>query len=368
MRFAFTFILFFSFSNLFGQKFKAFIDSLRKKELNFLPIPSITVGPEVGVMYGIFLDYYYNTGGKKDSTTRPSLSFVDFQYSTKKQMNFEVFSSVYTKHEKYYFFIRAGYYDDFEQYWGETSPVLANDEYIRTRYKRYQAFGRLTKNLGNQHFLGVIYQYNKYFSFEFEETIYQEFIPQNPASNVLGTGLVYTIDKRNSQFSPTTGYYIDISALKMFDLTRATQGYYQYNLDIRKYFEHRRHVLANQFMVGTTSGEVPPFEKLRIGGPTLLRGLFKGQFRDNNLWVFQSEYRYELIPFLKLAYFASVGNTAPTLNSLFQQKMIFGHGAGLRFRINKSKKNLCQIGLCNHQLQYPGLLHPFGRCFLEGLS
>jgi hypothetical protein len=353
VKFTSTFIFLFSFSSLFGQKTKAFIDSLRKKELNFIPVPSLTIGPEVGVMYGIFIDYYYNAGGKKDSTTRPSLSFVDVQYSTKKQMNFEIFSSVYTKQEKYYFFIRAGYYDDFEQYWGETYPVLGKDEYISTRYKRYQAFGRLTKNLGNQHFLGVGYQYNKYFNFEFGETTFPAFIPQKPASNILGAGLVYTIDKRNSQFSPTEGHYVDFSAYKMFDLTKATRGYYQYNLDIRKYFEHRRHVLANQFVVGATSGEVPPFEKLRIGGPTVLRGLFKGQFRDNNLWVLQTEYRYELIPFIKVAYFASVGNTAPTLNSLFQQKILFGHGVGLRFRVNKGKEIYARLdyAITSHNTQ-----------------
>lgn len=358
-----SFFLIFSSSNLFGQRTKNFIDSLKKKEINLIPIPSITIGPEVGVMYGVFVDYYYNTSGKKDTTTRPSLSFIDFQYSTKKQMNAEIFTSVYTKHEKYYFFLRAGYFDDFEQYWGETSPVLEKDNYLSVRYKKYQVFGRLTKNLGNKHFVGLGYQYNKFFDFEITVNDFPDFVPKNPISNILGLGLIYNIDHRDSQFSPSKGHFLDFSAYKMFDLNKKNDGYYLYNLDLRKYFEVKKHVLANQFILGTALGEVPPFEKIKIGGPNIMRGLFKGQFRDNNLWTIQSEYRYGLFPALKLVYFASAGNTSPDLKSIFQQNVIFGHGLGLRLRLNKQKKIYCRLDVAKTNYNTQGFYLRLGDAF-----
>ena len=326
-----------------AQKIKPFLDSLKHKEFNILPLPSITVGPEIGIMYGFFVDYYYKLSKKDDTLTRPSVSFVSLQYSTKKQMNAELYTSAFTRKEKYYVLFKAGYYDDFEQYWGKTSPSLGNDDYIMARYKRYLLSGRIAKNIGQKHFLGLGYQYNTYYDVAFSKIALKEFVPAMPASSILGLGLVYNIDKRDNQFSPTKGYYADFTAYKMFDMSKKTSGYTQYNLDLRKYHEIKKHVVANQFVLGSQQGEVPIFEKQRIGGPMLMRGLFKGRFRDDNLWAIQSEYRYEVIPLVKLAAFASVGNTAPTFSSLFQQQIIVGYGAGLRLRVNKTKKIYAKI-------------------------
>jgi outer membrane protein assembly factor BamA len=321
-----------------AQKVKKLVNTLKEKELNVLPIPSITIGPEVGIMFGFFLDYYYKLGPKLDTTTRPSLSFVSFQQSTKKQTNVDIYSSTFTPGEKYYILLRAGYFDDFDQYWGTTKPSLPNEDFILTRFSKNTISGRTVKNLGNKHFLGLSFQYNKYFNVSFAETKFNEFIPPSPASNILGLGIVYNIDKRDNQFSPTKGYYVDILAQKMFDISGKTGGFMYYNLDLRKYFEKNRHVFANQIIIGSQQGDVPVFEKLRIGGPLIMRGMFRGRFRDDNLWAFQTEYRYRIIPQIKLAVFGSIGNTAPTFSSLLKQDLIMGYGTGIRIRINKSKK------------------------------
>lgn len=354
-----TLFLLFSKST-FAQKR---LDSLKNKELNVLPIPSVTIGPEVGVMFGFFVDYYYKLGPKKDTTTRPSLSYVSYQRSTKKQTNVEIYSSTFTPGEKYYVLFRVGYFDDFDQYWGNTKPSLANKDYIMTRFSRTTFSGRVVKNLGNQHFFGLGYQYNKYFDVSFAETNFKEIIPTSASSNVLGLGLVYNIDKRDNQFSPTKGYYVDIVAQKMFDVSKKTNGFMYYSLDVRKYFEYSKHVLANQVVVGSQQGDVPVFEKLRIGGPLVMRGMFKGRFRDDNLWAFQTEYRYRIIPHIKVAVFASIGNTAPTFSSLFKQDVIVGYGTGVRVRVNKSKKLYAKLDYARTNFNTSGFYLRLGDAF-----
>jgi hypothetical protein len=330
-------LTFFLPEDIFGQK-KWSIDSLLNKELNLVPVPSLVISPEVGVMYGLFVDYYYKTTPEEDTTTRPSLSFIDFQYSTRKQLNAELFMSAYTPYEKYYVFLRAGYFDELERYWGNTTPTLGNEDYLTIRYKRFQAFGRFSKNLGERQFVGLGYQYNRFFRSSIEETPFTDFIPNGTNSTIIGMGPVFTIDRRDNQFSPKRGMYLDLYSYSMFNLKANSFAYQIFNADFRKYREIKKHVLAAQLLLQSSAGEVPVMEKFRLGGPQVMRGLFKGQFRDDHLWALQGEYRYEIWPLIKVAGFGSIGNTSPTFTGLLSQKLVAGYGAGIRLRLNKSKQ------------------------------
>ncbi len=349
-------------NELFAQK-KWSLDSLMEKELNLVPIPSLVISPEVGVMYGMFVDYYYKTTPKTDTTTRPSLAFVDFQYSTRKQLNAEVFLSAYTRFEKYYIFLRGGYFDEIERYWGNTTPTLPNEDYVTINYRRFQVFGRVSKNLGERRFVGLGYQYNRFFDSEIPSTPFFDFIPAGTNSNIAGAGPVFTIDRRDNQFSPKKGMYFDLFSYTMFNLNPGGFSYQQFGADYRRYHEIKRHVLAGQLLLQSSAGELPVMEKFRLGGPQVMRGLFKGQFRDNHLWALQTEYRYEIWPLVKVAAFGSAGNTSPTFSGLLNQKLVVGFGAGLRLRLNKSKQVYGAIDYARTNLGTSGFYMKLGDAF-----
>jgi outer membrane protein assembly factor BamA len=215
---------------------------------------------------------------------------------------------------------------------------LPNDDYVTINYKRFQVFGRLSRNLGDRRFVGLGYQYNRYFSSEIEETPFTDFIPEGTNSHIAGAGPVFTIDRRDNQFSPREGMYLDFSSYSMFNLYNGGFAYQLFGADFRRFHHINRHVLAGQVLLQSSAGEVPVMEKFRLGGPQVMRGLFRGQFRDNHLWALQTEYRYEIFPLIKVAGFASAGNTSPSFGSLLNQKVVVGFGAGLRLRLNKSKQ------------------------------
>ncbi|MGR3811256.1 BamA/TamA family outer membrane protein [Jiulongibacter sp. NS-SX5] len=346
----------------FGQK-KWSIDSLLNKEFNLLPIPSVVISPEVGVMFGVFVDYYYKTTPDEDTTTRSSLSFIDVQYSTRRQLNTELFMSAYTPYEKYYVFFRAGYFDELERYWGTTTPTLPNEDFLNIHYQRFRVFGRLSRNLGKRRFAGLGYQYNRFFNSSVDEAPFDEIMPTGTNSTIIGGGPVFTIDKRDNQFSPKRGMYLDLYSYSMFDLKANKFAYQLINADFRKYKEVKKHVLAAQLLVQSSVGEVPIMEKFRLGGPKLVRGLFMGHFRDDHLWALQGEYRYELWPLIKVAGFASMGNTSPTFSSLLNQKVIAGYGAGLRLRINKSKQVYAAFDYARTSIGTDGFYMKLGDAF-----
>ncbi|HEX4957130.1 MAG TPA: BamA/TamA family outer membrane protein [Lacibacter sp.] len=321
--------------------FKRFnLDTLTNRNLRFLPLPSIIITPETGVKAGAFVDYFYKTKARDGKEVRPSLSWVQALYSTRRQFTAEAYTSTYTSLEKYYIFFRGGFISNYERYWGLTRPSFANDAYAEVTYNRFYAQSRIQRNLGNKFFTGVNFYFSDYSRNKFQVKEGNGTITPsgNLNSRIGGAGISFTADKRDNQFSPSRGFFADVSVTANYDLRTNRHAYTLMNTDLRKYNETGRHIFAHQLLFSLSTDELPLFEKARLGGSNLMRGFFQGRYRDNNIWALQTEYRYRLNRFLKLALFASAGNTAPKINSIFSQQVQTSGGAGLRLLINKEKK------------------------------
>lgn len=317
-------------------------DSLASRNLRFLPLPTVSAGPETGLRVGVLLDYFYRTRST-DSTrpVRPSNSWVSVQYSTRGQFAAEGFSSTYTADETYYLLFRGGFLNNYERFWGYTAATSANETFLETRYDRVFVQSRATRNLGRSVFAGLGFAYSRHANVRFTPKGDGP-MPEPPvdgvASTIGGAGLVLTVDRRDNQFSPTRGSYADAAALLNFDLKTGRYAYTTLTVDLRRYREWNRSVVAVQSLAWLATGEMPLLEKWRLGGGNALRGLFQGRYRDNNLWTAQAEYRYGLHRLVKLALFAGVGNTAPAIDRLFSQPVQASYGTGFRLLVNKEKK------------------------------
>jgi hypothetical protein len=317
-------------------------DSLTARNLRFLPLPTVSVSPETGLRFGLYIDYFYRT--RSTDTTRavrPSLSFASVLYSTRGQLTAEVGTSTYTTDEKYFVSLRGGFIDNYERYWGFTEPTSGNNNFLESRYDRVYAQGRFSRNLGQSIFAGVGFLFSQHSSTTFEPKgngLLPEIPMDNVNSRIAGGGVALTVDRRDNQFSPTRGWYADGAALINFDLRDGDYAYTTLAFDLRRYREWNRSVIATQALFSLSTGEMPLFEKWRLGGGNSLRGLFQGRYRDNNLWTTQAEYRYGINRFIKLAAFAAAGNTAPTTGRLFSETIQLGYGAGFRLLLNKDKK------------------------------
>jgi outer membrane protein assembly factor BamA len=73
-----------------------------------------------------------------------------------------------------------------------------------------------------------------------------------------------------------------------------------------------------------------------LGGSDDLRGFADFRFRDNNMVLFNAEYRWEAFSGLDLALFADAGQVAPTAREIDLRDMKTAAGVGFRF--NTAKK------------------------------
>jgi hypothetical protein len=313
------------------------LDSLASKNLRFIPIPTLSASPETGIKAGLSLDYFYRVS-KKDTSTRVSFSWLSVSYSTRKQLNVDGYTSTFTAGEKYFFGFRGGYVNNYERYWG-TSYENSHQDHVDLKYQRLFASGRVTRNVGKRRFIGLEYYYSNYYNLEVGDNFpIHSSLPLVNSSEVGGAGVAFNIDRRDNQFSPEEGMYLDINNSYFFDLRNGGYLYRSLNFDGRKYLKRDKHVFAVQSVFQHFSDGVTMLEKHRFGGANVMRGFFQGRFRDNNLWALQTEYRYQLSNLIKLAAFASAGSTAPDLSSIFTNRVHFSGGTGLRFLFNKAKK------------------------------
>lgn len=320
------------------------IDKIANKNLKFIPIPTVSASPETGVRFGLSLDYFYRTSRDSDTSIRASLSWIQVLYSTRRQFTLEGFTSTYTPHEKYYLFFRGGFITNYERYWGKSAPNVSDDAFDELTYQRFFANSRTTRNLGKRIFAGLEWYYSDYRRITVDTSSNLAAVGTTTnvyglvPSRIGGIGWDFNIDRRDNQFSPTRGMYLDLSNSFFFDLRNGRYAYRSLSLDARKYWEWKKHVLAGQVLLNNLSGDVPNLELLRLGGGNVMRGFFQGRFRDKNLWALQQEYRYALSEVLRLAVFQSIGSTAPRLGDMFSGQVHWSGGVGGRFLFNKQKK------------------------------
>jgi outer membrane protein assembly factor BamA len=266
----------------------------------------------------------------------PCRLFLQVLYSTRKQFSAEAYTSTYTKGERFYIGFRGGFVNEYERFWGLSYPNTDNQNYQEVTYDRFFGSGRFSHNLGKKIFAGVAFYYSDYQKINFSSTQSEKI--SGTASSTLGLGLVVSIDRRDNQFSPSKGFYFDMSNIVNYSLKDNNFKFNAFSIDARKYNEVGKHIFAHQFLLTNLEGDVPLLEKTRLGGSNMMRGVFQGRYRDNNMWVLQSEYRYGLSRLFKLVYFASAGSTSPEFSDLLNEKVHLSSGVGLRLLLNKSKK------------------------------
>ncbi len=159
-------------------------------------------------------------------------------------------------------------------------------------------------------------------------------------STSVGLGPALTWDERDNVVNASKGFYWDFRYSAYSKALGGSVNYHRVIFDFRKYFTvntKMRHILAFQLYGNFVRGEVPFKELAELGGPRVLRGYYRGCFRDNYLTAFQTEYRMPLYKRLGFVAFAGAAKVYDQ-NSVDFENMHFSYGGGLRFTINKKER------------------------------
>ena len=240
--------------------------------------------------------------------------------------------------------VSANHFPD--KFWGigNNTPASNVENYAVSQFDIYP---QILKNIYSDFFIGVGYEFQNIFQFSYNHDGTSLFDKENiigrNGGHISGVGFIMTWDSRNNAFSPSKGFYAQYSVTNYQDYLGSNFNFLINNLDIRKYFTlPKERVIAMQFNLISTEGDVPVRDLANIGSNSYMRGYYEGRYTDKNLTAFQTEFRTPIWKRIGAVFFTGAGKVGARFRDLWN----FDHlkptvGMGLRFAISpKEKLNL----------------------------
>ena len=152
-----------------------------------------------------------------------------------------------------------------------------------------------------------------------------------------------------------------------FILTRlmgSTYPYTKWIVDLRKYWSvGKDHLIYLQVYGKFLWGKEIPFRNMAmLGGDKLLRGYFRGRYRDHNIILAQAEYHSPPIWRFSFVAFAGAGDVFHSASTIGNLKIKQAGGIGFRYKVFRDRRMNVRIdfALGNHDSGiYLGILEAF---------
>lgn len=305
------------------------VDTTRKS--SFMPIPVLGYSQETGFEFG--LGTLYSTYMDiNDPQNRSSNFSLLGSVSTKKQYNISIKSDIYTSQNKYHLMGELKFKRTPFNFYGLGNNTLEGNE-NKILEDQFKVLLEAEKTLLPFTYTGI--------SIGFENYKYTDRAPggifstdaninHKNGGKVLFIGLSQSYDTRNSNNYPTKGFFGRVTyqyAPNLFSGSDFSAS--QLKVKVSNFIP-----LANRLVLGlngiysTLQGNNTPFYLLpQLGNDEMMRGYYKGRFRDQNLVTAQTELRYRFTNRFGLVAFAGAGRVFENGSFSFQGfKPNFGGG------------------------------------------
>ncbi|WP_256351775.1 hypothetical protein [Aeromonas sp. sia0103] len=278
-----------------GQDGKKSEETAKADRSPWLFVPLLSSSPKLDTAAGLMVGYLHQF----DEESRPSLFTLSAKYTTSESLIASAFAktSFGADHHRIVGGIISGDINNsYEDYLGTGRALETNDNFR-------SAFFRYLYRVEGDWFVGGMAAYSNY-----------EMQGQDPQSDQIldelglegftsgGLGLVVQHDSRDSDFSATKGWYLNVNNLAYREGLGGEQDFDIYRVDYRGYWSHGEgNVLAwrnrNQFSHDAPSGSYSPI---------YLRGYTPGEYLAQNMSAVEVEERYKLADRWTLTAFAGV--------------------------------------------------------------
>ena len=301
-------------------------------DLTTLPFAYYT--PETETAF-VLLAIYTKPGVAPRS--RPS-SYVSFlTYTTQKQSMVHFYPDVYTA-SGFRISGGLGVMDYPDKFYGIGPDVMESDEEMYTKVD-YTLAAAVQYEVIPGLFAGLQVDFEDY-TIEDVQTggfLDSGSVVGSEGGVVSGAGLLVTFDSRDDIFAPGQGLYAEVAAMSFGEGTGSDFTFDNVIVDLRQFMTFGSVTLGFQEQLHLSGGE-PPFHRLaQLGGAGLMRGYYRGQYRDKNMAAVQAESRVPLSARWGLVAFASAGGVAPTPGELEPDSFLTAFGAGVRFRVTEQE-------------------------------
>lgn len=310
---------------------------------SFFVIPHAAYQQETSWSGGIAFGYYF----KSNDISRISSVSGSAVYTVMNQFMLNISPKLYFHDKKGFLYANMNLrnYPDYYYGVGNTTPIMKIGYTSRNFNLTLQPQYLISENL----YVGLSLAYKTENSYTDSTQLFLENEVYTRYGNAgwqkfgqLSMGILMAFDSRDNQFYPTKGSF----AKFMVGISPTGFGNrYQladFSLDFRNYQPvFRSHTFAIQAIASGVFGKTEiPFQLLpTLGGRDVMRGFRQGMYRDNLLFLVQSEYRLPVYKRLKAALFCSAGDVVNSDN-LKIDKLKLAYGAGLRYRLNDARVHL----------------------------
>jgi len=312
-----------------------------KKRFGTVIIPVVFYMPETKWAFGAGGLLTYRSKHSSAQERPSSLGFYAI-YTQLKQFQTKYEPEIYLAHEKYLIkgLLTLEKYP--VKFWGigPDASDEAEEDYTPQTYSIRMSF---QKKLfpGRKIYAGFQCQFENFKILKVgQETgkppgiLARQAISGSSGGSVSGVGGIFSWDNRDNIFFPTRGDYWQISGFVNKGFLGSDFDYSSAEIDLRKYVPlFKSHVFGLQALFKSVSGS-PPFNRYAdLGGDSIMRGYYKGRYRDKFLFACQAEYRFPVWKKFGLVGFGGLGNVAPRLKELDLSKLRYCVGWGIRFKV-----------------------------------
>jgi outer membrane protein assembly factor BamA len=311
----------------------------KNKKMRTLIFPVIGRTPETSWLFGTAAILVFKTR-PSDTLLRTSTIPLGIIYTIKKQIIISNGVNIYFPREKYIFRLENSYTEFPDKFWGLgfDTPYSNLENYS---YEQLFINPQFLKKIHKNYFAGLCLEYQHNFDINYLQggLFDKENIAGRHRSKILGIGVEFTVDNRNSTFSPSKGYMIKFQHLVFSKYFSSDFNFHATEVDIRRFKQlNKDHVLTFQLVSMFTSGEVPFRNLAMLGGANIMRGYYAGRYRDKNMIAFQIEHRAHLWWRLGAVGFAGLGQVSADGLHWHLNKTKYSLGAGIRFAVLPREK------------------------------
>ncbi|MCG9879329.1 MAG: BamA/TamA family outer membrane protein [Bacteroidia bacterium] len=337
--------------SLYAQVIKENIEQLKNAPLikeamsddtsgapKFLVYPTLAFTPETKWEFGLVNLWLFHA--KRNYQNRLNEVNTFTFYTQQRQYGIWVDHAIYSDKNDW-FFLGRGRFQYFPiKYYGIGTD--APSQYQVVSNANLQIRERVLRKVKENFYIGLEFDHHRIFDVSFDAPSNYDFPlgAGGSANTALGVGLVY--DDRKNVLNVRNGMFAELAYLQYSSAFSSQYNFssLQYDARIFRPGFSKNQVIAIQSNGMLNLGSVPFNQLALMGGESMMRGYYLGRFRDKAMINLQAEYRFLPLPFSKslgAAVFASMGNVAPSVQTIDASQTKFAAGLGLRYLVFKAK-------------------------------
>lgn len=313
------------------------------KPVTYLVFPLVSYTPETNLMLGVGGIASFRV--KQDTNTAPSFVIPWFTYSIDKQMNAEIFGSVFYKGTKHQVDYETNFKIQKIPFYGIGNRLDLDGKEL-VDMKSFRFFANYQNRIKNVFLVGPVYHVDYTYDVQAEPNKIMDTTDVLGESGgfVQGLGLKMAFDNRDDVFFPYKGNYFGVQGIAYPTWMGSKYHFATVQAEYKSFLNIKRKViLASQIIAQMSFGDVPFYQMPRLGGDKLMRGFTAGTHRDRFLFYTQGELRVPLNRFILSGFFGS-GIVGKEFMDYFHVKdYSYSIGAGARFRPFKDKNIVARL-------------------------